>query len=184
MPAAASTEINTDNRLTRHAWGSLAHSCHRDRVGGSLHEPCHTHSLRAQQRGETWRFPRNLSVSQERGSEGGVPPHPASLMLIACARALRARGDAARPCRVRMRPGKRPRLPTCCTRAAVHGAHGGACVDGDNALMALMARPRALDDSNAVQASRAPLSHALRDAAHVVPRLAARRAPSLRMWRP
>ena len=122
-------------------------------------------------------------LAREGLRRGGVPPHPASLMLIACARALRARGDAARPCRVRMRPGKRPRLPTCCARAAVHGAHGGACVDGDNALMALMARPRALDDSNAVQASRAPLSHALRDAAHVVPRLAARRAPSLRMWR-
>ena len=36
MPAAASAEINT---LTRHAWGSLAHSCNRDRVGGLCTNP-------------------------------------------------------------------------------------------------------------------------------------------------
>ena len=120
--------------------------------------------------------PECLAREGARGSGGGVPPHPASLLMLIICASIASQGVGAMPATASaLTLSVPPRLPARGSRAAVHGAHGGAGISGD---VALMARPRELDDNDAVQASRAPFPHALRGAPKVAPRLSARLAPS------
>ena len=94
MPAATSTKINM---VTRGAWGSLAHSCHRDRVGVSARTLSHSLPQSPVERRDVAVPMEPECLAREGARKGGVPPHPASLLMLIICASIDSQGAGAMP---------------------------------------------------------------------------------------